>query len=134
MTTKKSVYKMKTINGDALTPITIYKKLIGKDKFLLESSFQHKIKGKYSYIGLNPYEEIIGIKNKTIIRNLGNGTETTFDMDALNYIKNISLKLIHRFLYLFQVERLVLLDMTRTDNMQTLVKNNKMKSKFLIFT
>src|SRR5690625_984466 len=87
MTTKKSVYKMKTINGDALTPITIYKKLIGKNKFLLESSFQHKIKGKYSYIGLNPYEEIIGIKNKTIIRDLGNGTETTFDMDALSYIK-----------------------------------------------
>lgn len=87
MTTKKSVYKMKTINGDALTPITVYKKLIGKNKFLLESSFQHKIKGKYSYIGLNPYEEIIGIKNKTIIRDLGNGTETTFDMDALNYIK-----------------------------------------------
>src|SRR5690625_5928672 len=37
-------------------------------------------------------------------------------------------------IYLFQAERLVLLDMTRTDNMQTLVKNNKMKSKFLIFT
>src|SRR5690625_5022344 len=87
MTTKKSVYKMKAINGDALTPITIYKKLIVKNKFLLESSFQHKINGKYSYIGLNPYEEIIGIKNKTIIRDLGTGTETTFEMDALNYIK-----------------------------------------------
>src|SRR5699024_12584457 len=78
---------MKTINGDALKPITIYKKLIGKNKFLLESSFEHKIKGKYSYIGWNPYEEIIGINNKTIIRDLGNGTETTFDMDALRYIK-----------------------------------------------
>src|SRR5690625_6280643 len=87
MTTKKSVYKMKTINGDALTYITIYKKLIGKNKFLLESSFQHKMKGKYLYIRLNPYEEIIGIKNKTIIRDIGNGTETTVDMDALNYIK-----------------------------------------------
>src|SRR5690625_2097212 len=87
MTTKKSVYKRKTINVDALTAITIYKKLISKNKFLLESSFQHNIKGKYSYIGLNPYEDIIGIKNKTIIRDLGNGTETTFDMDALNYIK-----------------------------------------------
>src|SRR5699024_3568040 len=84
MTTKKSVYKMKTINGDALTPITIYKKLIGKNKFLLESSFQHKIKGKYSYIGLNPYEEIIDIKNKKTIRDLGNGTETTYKMDALS--------------------------------------------------
>src|SRR5699024_7621306 len=122
MTTKKSVYKMKTINDDALTPITIYKKLIGKNKFLLEISFQHKIKGKYSYIGLNPYEEIIGIKNKTIIRDLGNGTETTFDMDALNYIKKYFPKIDTPLLYLFQVERLVLLDMTRTDNMQTLVK------------
>src|SRR5699024_12622507 len=45
------------------------------------------MKGKYSYIGLNPYEEMISIKNKTIIRDLGNGRETTFDMDALSYIK-----------------------------------------------
>ena len=93
MTTKKSVYKINTINGDALTPITIFKKLTGKNKFLLESSFQHETKGKYSYIGASPYEEIIGIKDQTIIRHCETGTETTFDMDALTYIKNYFTKI-----------------------------------------
>ncbi|HLR59904.1 MAG TPA: anthranilate synthase component I [Pseudogracilibacillus sp.] len=87
MTKKNSTYKMKTINGDAFTPITIFKKLKGKNKFLLESSFQHETKGKYSYIGVNPYEEIIGIKDQTVIRYCETGTETTFEMDALTYLK-----------------------------------------------
>lgn len=86
-TIKNSIYKMKTINGDAFTPITIFKKLKGKNKFLLESSFQHETKGKYSYIGVNPYEEIISYKDQTIIRDCETGTETPFDMDALTYLK-----------------------------------------------
>ena len=88
MTTKKSVFKIKTINGDTLTPVTIFKKLIGNKKFLLESSFQHETKGRYSYIGTNPYEEIIGYTNKTIVRNLQTHNETTFNVDALTYIKH----------------------------------------------
>lgn len=88
MTTINSVYKMTTINGDTLTPVTIFNKLVGEKKFLLESSFQHETKGKYSYIGVNPYEEIIGYKNQTIIRNCKTKKDTTFNMDALTYIKN----------------------------------------------
>lgn len=88
MKTKNPVFKLRTINGDSLTPITIYKKLIGDNKFLLESSFQHKTKGRYSYIGVNPYQEIIGHKNKTILRDRITKEETTFNMDALTYIKN----------------------------------------------
>src|SRR5699024_4911279 len=88
MTTKKSVFKIKTINGDTLTPVTIFKKLIGNKKFLLESSFQHETKGRYSYIVTNPYEEIIGYTNKTIVRNLQTHNETTFNVDALTYIKH----------------------------------------------
>ncbi len=88
MTRQKSVYKIKTINGDTLTPVTIFKKLIGHKKFLLESSFQHETKGRYSYIGSNPYEEIIGYTNKTIVRNLQTQNERIFNVDALTYIKN----------------------------------------------
>ena len=34
MTTINSVYKMTTINGDTLTPVTIFNKLVGEKKFL----------------------------------------------------------------------------------------------------
>lgn len=50
-------YKITTFNGDTLTPIAIYNRLNGKKKFLLESSLQHDEKGRYSFIGMNPYLE-----------------------------------------------------------------------------
>lgn len=46
--------KMKTINGDSLTPILIFRRLQGQRKFLLESSAQHEGAGRYSFIGANP--------------------------------------------------------------------------------
>lgn len=35
--------------GDSITPISLYRRMKGKKKFLLESSQLHQDKGRYSY-------------------------------------------------------------------------------------
>lgn len=59
--------KMKEINGDTLTPIAVFNRIKGKKKFLLESSGGHGEKGRYSFIGSNPFKEIIGDQTETIV-------------------------------------------------------------------
>ena len=54
MLSTSSRTKMKTINGDSLTPILIFRRLQGNHKFLLESSAQHEGAGRFSFIGANP--------------------------------------------------------------------------------
>ncbi|WP_369593378.1 chorismate-binding protein [Lysinibacillus pakistanensis] len=54
MLSTSSRTKMKTINGDSLTPILIFRRLQGNHKFLLESSAQHEGVGRFSFIGANP--------------------------------------------------------------------------------
>ncbi|WP_369900633.1 anthranilate synthase component I [Bacillus manliponensis] len=44
--------------GDSVTPITLYRRMKGEKKFLLESSQLHHDQGRYSYLGCNPYSEI----------------------------------------------------------------------------
>ena len=48
------------IEGDTLTPISIYQRLAGSKKFLLESSLKHENSGRFSFIGANPFMELIG--------------------------------------------------------------------------
>jgi anthranilate synthase component I len=55
------------IEGDTLTPITIYQRLTGEKKFLLESSLKHENSGRYSFIGANPFMELIGHGDKSQI-------------------------------------------------------------------
>ena len=38
------------IEGDTLTPISIYQRLTGRKKFLLESSLKHENSGRFSFI------------------------------------------------------------------------------------
>ncbi|MCH7320495.1 metal ABC transporter ATP-binding protein [Solibacillus sp. MA9] len=45
---------MKKVNGDLLTPISIFQRLQGERKFLLESSMKYEGHGRYSFIGVNP--------------------------------------------------------------------------------
>lgn len=45
---------MKKVNGDLLTPISIFQRLQGRHKFLLESSTKYEGNGRYSFIGVNP--------------------------------------------------------------------------------
>lgn len=87
MLNERVPYKMIEKNADTLTPVGIYKRLQGKKKFLLESSFQHETKGKYSYIGANPYEEIIGYGDKTKVINVETKEEKVFQCNTLDYFK-----------------------------------------------
>ena len=80
-------YKLLKKNADTLTPIGIFKRLHGKKKFLLESSFEHEKKGKYSYIGSDPYKEVIGRGDMTTVINHDTGEENTFKQKTLQYIK-----------------------------------------------
>lgn len=80
-------YKLLKVNADTLTPIGIFQRLDGERKFLLESSFEHDKKGKYSYIGSDPYEEVIGNGNTTTVTNHESGTITEYPYNALTYLQ-----------------------------------------------
>lgn len=62
-------YKVIKQNADTLTPIGIFSNLHGQKKFLLESTYPHEKKGKFSFIGTDPYQEIIGTQTETTIVN-----------------------------------------------------------------
>jgi len=65
---KKISFQMETIEGDIHTPISIFQKMIGPKKFLLESSTSHHDQGRYSYMGMSPYKEAISREAFTEIR------------------------------------------------------------------
>lgn len=81
-------YKMERINADTLTPIGIFKNAAGSKKFLLESSVEHEKKGKYSFVGTDPYQEIIGYDNQTVIKDLINNEEQIHKQHALHYMRD----------------------------------------------
>ncbi len=54
---------LEQIEGDTLTPISIFQKISGKKKFLLESSLKHENSGRYSIIGADPVLEVKGLGN-----------------------------------------------------------------------
>jgi anthranilate synthase component I len=54
---------LEVIEGDTLTPISLFRRLSGTKKFLLESSFKHEDSGRYSFIGSNPIFELISTIN-----------------------------------------------------------------------
>lgn len=58
------------INGDTLTPISIFHRLKGTRKFLLESSLKHEESGRYSFIGSNPMKEYRGFEKELLETNL----------------------------------------------------------------
>ncbi|AAK81100.1 anthranilate synthase component 1 [Clostridium acetobutylicum] len=67
---KKAFQVIYEENGDEITPISLFYNLEGKNKFLLESNLFSESKGRYSFIGANPYAIIKGFSNNTeIIRN-----------------------------------------------------------------
>ncbi|WP_249871417.1 anthranilate synthase component I [Oceanobacillus saliphilus] len=70
-----------------LTPIQVLKNLAGRKRFLLESTFQHEQKGKYSFLGMNPYKEIVGHNDRTTIVNQETETTEIITENALTYLK-----------------------------------------------
>ncbi|MEN1968500.1 anthranilate synthase component I [Lentibacillus sp. N15] len=81
-------YKVIKQNADTLTPITIFSRLTGQKKFLLESSFEHEQKGKFSFIGVNPYQEIIGHGDHTTLTDHDKGTQIEYAEEPLQYVQN----------------------------------------------
>lgn len=70
-TNEQQPYLIEELEGDTLTPISIYQSLSGRKKFLLESSLKHEKSGRYSFIGVEPAFELKGfgafsqiVKNK----------------------------------------------------------------------
>ncbi|QHS24305.1 anthranilate synthase component I [Virgibacillus sp. MSP4-1] len=59
-TGRKIKSQIREIKGDTLTPISIFHRLKGPKKFLLESSLKHEDSGRFSMIGSDPYLSIKG--------------------------------------------------------------------------
>lgn len=55
---------LKRMNGDSLTPILIFRRLVGNQKFLLESSSKHDGSGRYSFMGMDPLKSFQGSGNE----------------------------------------------------------------------
>lgn len=51
------LYKLHEIEGDMLTPISIYHALTGSKKMLFESSAKHEESGRYSFLAVDPIAE-----------------------------------------------------------------------------
>lgn len=92
-TAKQVAYKFIKQNADTLTPIGIYSNLRGTKKFLLESSFPHAKKGKFSFIGADPYQEFIGENNGTTILDHEKGTKEIQNSSVLSVVKEMLPKL-----------------------------------------
>lgn len=78
---------VKEIEGDTLTPISIYQSLKGKKKFLLESSLKHENSGRFSFIGAEPYMELKGYGGTSHV--IKNGTEEIISEKPLELLKKI---------------------------------------------
>lgn len=61
-------YQKEELQADILTPIAIFNRIQGEKKFILESSSHHEDKGRYSFIGVNPYQELIGTDRMVTIK------------------------------------------------------------------
>lgn len=55
---------VKKVAGDELSPLMIFSRLSGKQKFLLESSSKHDGPGRYSFMGMNPLKSFQGSGNE----------------------------------------------------------------------
>ncbi|EON71698.1 anthranilate synthase component I [Lysinibacillus sphaericus] len=62
MTVELRKFAMKVLQGDMMTPISVYQSLAGKHKMLFESSAKHEESGRYSFIAVNPVAELVGDK------------------------------------------------------------------------
>ncbi|WP_409270334.1 anthranilate synthase component I [Neobacillus sp. SCS-31] len=76
------------MQGDTLTPVSIFQKLQGTKKFLLESSLKHSDVGRYSFIGACPAFELVseGTNNRLI---MAGSEETAIEGNPLKIVENL---------------------------------------------
>ncbi|WNF21296.1 anthranilate synthase component I [Mesobacillus jeotgali] len=67
MKVKAADVLIEEIEGDTLTPISVFQMISGKKKFLLESSHKHNDSGRFSFIGCDPIFELLNEKGETYL-------------------------------------------------------------------
>ncbi|MED3758086.1 anthranilate synthase component I [Peribacillus frigoritolerans] len=80
-------FKMDTIEGDIHTPIAIFQKLDGDQKFLLESSNSHHDNGRYSYLGSKPYLEVTSLADRVNVKDIETGDQIVKDINIIEFLK-----------------------------------------------
>src|SRR5689334_14207174 len=85
---KKAFPMFIQVNADELTPIGIFYNLQGNQKFLLESVYSERERGRYSFIGMDPYMTIKSYGEEVIItsNDKERGTKTLKGR-VLDYVK-----------------------------------------------
>ncbi|PLS16529.1 anthranilate synthase component I [Bacillus sp. M6-12] len=77
------------LEGDTLTPIAIFQRIQGQKKFLLESSLKHEEKGRYSFIGADPYKQVTSMGKDAVIDDLETGEQTVKEGRVLDVLKGM---------------------------------------------
>lgn len=80
---------VKKLNGDTLTPVIIFKRLPGVNKFLLESASLKNGAGRYSIIGANPRKSYVGRGEEVIETELATGKAYTHQGDLFTLLKRL---------------------------------------------
>lgn len=80
-------YQYEKVAAKEITPIQVFHNVKAPKKFLLESTYSHPKKGKFSFVGMDPYEEIIGANGETTVIDLETGTRKMVQEHALHYLK-----------------------------------------------
>ena len=80
---------MKKINGDVLTPISIFQRLQGERKFLLESSMKYEGYGRYSFIGASPRKTYRGEQEQLIDTSHLTNKHYTYEGELISLLKQV---------------------------------------------
>ena len=80
---------MKKVNGDLLTPISIFQRLKGERKFLLESSSKYEGDGRYSFIGVNPRKTYVGNEQQLLDQSHLSNKEYTYEGELISLLKQV---------------------------------------------
>ena len=77
------------MKADYLTPVSIFKRLQGRHKFLLESSSKYEESGRYSFIGANPRKTYFG--EQTTLYDFTHDTKQqyTYNGSVLDSLKQV---------------------------------------------
>jgi anthranilate synthase component I len=89
MESEKMKFTIETVEGDIHTPISIFRKIQEKKKFLLESSAAHQDQGRYSYIGFRPYLEVSANGNEYQV----SGSSTNPEVKQGNVMEQLAFEL-----------------------------------------
>ncbi|WP_285766462.1 anthranilate synthase component I [Peribacillus sp. SI8-4] len=81
-------FKMETIEGDVHTPIAIFQKMAGEQRFLLESSNSHHDNGRCSYLGSDPYLEVTSLAGNVHVKDPGTGGRIVKNINIIEFLKS----------------------------------------------